>query len=124
MIANILTIKTIKKVMDYLNAHDKSCNFDAAEKAINGYFKQRLDGIYDNDRLFFVRFPDSVSEFCGNDDEKYQLFTDLFIAAFQQGYCAGVRDMDSLTNEMESIFNEYGNYNHSEEGSCNHAIEN
>lgn len=97
-VSNILTIKTIKKVMNFFSACDKPGNFETAVDAINGYFASKLSGVCEN-RLFFVRLPDNLSDI---DDETYQKITGAFIAAFQQGYIAGVRDLDSLMNETEN----------------------
>lgn len=99
-IAEVITGKVLKKVLEAIKTQDDSVTLEKAERVVADYFEGKICARFDADRIFFLRLPTELQKIIPNEDV-YGMIHNAFTDSYWAGYQAGLQDLQELEREID-----------------------
>jgi hypothetical protein len=100
-IAEVISAKLLKQVLETLKKQDESITMEKAESVIADYFENKMAARLESDRIFYLKLPSKLQKIIP-DEDVYGMIQNAFTDAFWAGYQAGIQDLQELQRETDS----------------------
>lgn len=99
-IAEVITAKIVKKVLESIKKQDESLTLEHAENVVIDFFEGKISARFDSDRIFFLKLPSKLQKIIP-DEDGYMLVHNAYCDAYWAGYQAGLQDLQELERSIE-----------------------